>query len=316
MENTMNSKSFRKKIFLIGLLALLGLLFQTGLFAQDDSNHKNLKLIHEKSFNVNPSESLKLRTDVGDVKVTSWDKNEVHVKVYGNKKAEEDLHYSFEKVSDGVEITAKKEGMNFFNIFKNYKLYYEISVPAKFNAYVSTAGGDVKVSDLEGYVKLATSGGDVDVAKIRGGLDLKTSGGDVEFAETTGDADVSTSGGDIKSTNHKGNVKASTSGGDVHLSVVDGRVQSSTSGGDVTLYYKGSNKGVSLSTSGGDIKVVLPENFAANADLSTSGGDVSCEITATKTKKVSSSKFIADLNGGGENLKCTTSGGDIAVGSN
>lgn len=316
MENMAGSKSFRKKIFLIGFLALLGLLFQTGLFAQDDDSHKNLKLIHEKTFAVNPSENLKLRTDVGDVKVSSWDKNEVYVKVFGNSRAQEDLEYSFEKVSDGVEIIVKKEGMNFFNLFKNYKLRYEIKVPAKFNSYISTAGGDVKVTGLEGYVKSATSGGDVSVANTRGGLDLKTSGGDVEFNETTGDADVSTSGGDIKCKNHKGNVKASTSGGDVHLSVIDGRVQSSTSGGDVTLYYKGANKGVSLSSSGGDIKAVLPENFAANAELSTSGGDVTCEITATKTKKVTSSKFIADLNGGGENLRCTTSGGDIAVGKN
>ncbi len=313
MENTITSKSFKRKAFLIGALVFLGVVFQCGLFAQ---SYKNLDQLYDKSFTVNSGENLKLKADMGDVIVGTWDKDEVSVKVYGNDNAKNKLEYNFEKTSDGVEVTVKKEGFGFFNSFRNYKLVFDIKVPKKFNAYVSTSGGDVQIDDMSGYAKVSTSGGDISVAKLYGDMSLTTSGGDIHFAETNGKASVSTSGGDIQSENHKGEVDASTSGGDVKLSVIDGKVNSSTSGGDIKLYYKGSNKGIRLSTSGGDVHVSLPKDFAAAAELHTTGGDITCEINTTKTTKISSSKYIAEFNGGGELFKCTTTGGDISVSSN
>ena len=82
---------------------------------------------------------------------------------------------------------------------------------------------------------------------------------------------------------------------------------------DIKLEYEGDNKGIDLSTSGGDIEVKVPKEINASMELSTSGGDVSCSLNMSNVKKISGSRLIGDLNGGGEKLLAHTSGGDISV---
>ena len=75
----------------------------------------------------------------------------------------------------------------------------------------------------------------------------------------------------------------------------------------------GENKGIDIGTSGGSIKLRLPEDFNASARLSTSGGSITCTLNTTNISKITSSKFEADLNKGGNQLVAKTSGGDIEV---
>lgn len=45
---------------------------------------KDLKTLHEKTFPISSGKELNLETSVGDVMITSWNKNEVYIKVLGN----------------------------------------------------------------------------------------------------------------------------------------------------------------------------------------------------------------------------------------
>ena len=125
--------------------------------------------------------------------------------------------------------------------------------------------------------------------------------------------DVSTSGGDIKARNFKGDISASTSGGDIFLKGSDSKIYAETSGGDINLEYSGENKGIDLETSGGDIQIKLPSDFSASANMNTSGGEIECDLTANNAKRISSTRFEADLNNGGASLVAKTSGGDITI---
>ena len=111
---------------------------------QINANTESGRLIAEKSFNVQSGENLILKTDLGDVVINSWNKNEILIKVYGNENAEEKMEFDFKKSGNTVEITANKRN-NIFNWFRNYKLKYEINVPHQYNLDVKTAGGDVKI---------------------------------------------------------------------------------------------------------------------------------------------------------------------------
>ncbi|MDZ7626687.1 MAG: DUF4097 family beta strand repeat-containing protein [Ignavibacteriaceae bacterium] len=91
------------------------------------------------------------------------------------------------------------------------------------------------------------------------------------------------------------------------------QINAETSGGDIKLEYEGENKGIDLSTSGGDIEVKVVKEINASMELSTSGGDVSCSLNMSNVKKSSGSRLIGDLNGGGQKLFAHTSGGDITV---
>jgi DUF4097 and DUF4098 domain-containing protein YvlB len=273
----------------------------------------DLETIHEKTFTIQPGKDLNVETSSGDVTVTTWDKSEVYIKVLGNDKARDKVDFTFKNDDDEVSVTAKREG-SFFNWFTSgIRIRFEIKVPAEFNTNINTSGGDIMIGEIRGNNRLKTSGGDVWVKNSEGILKVTTSGGEINLDGNSGQMDVSTSGGNIKARDFKGDLSASTSGGDIYLKGSDSKIFAETSGGDITLDYSGVNKGIDLETSGGDIKMKLPSDFSASASMHTSGGEIECDLTANRAKKISSSRFEADLNNGGESLIAKTSGGDISV---
>lgn len=278
------NQQFKISFSLVSLL-LLG--FFTTFTAQ------GLNLLHDKTFDVEHGQLLEVETDAGDIKLRTWDQNQVHIKVYGDRDAEEEMDFYFEKTSNGVLIDAEKES-GFSGWFGGIRVRYEIDVPKNFNLDMKTAGGDLFVVDLDGTVK------------------LKTSGGDIVCDNVTGEFNASTSGGDIELTKIDGNISVSTSGGDVEIRSANGKVNASTSGGDITLDYEGENKGIDLHTSGGDITVHIPDDLKAELYLRTSGGSIRCSAEA-RVSETSKYKFIGTMNGGGPELNAKTSGGDVTV---
>lgn len=275
-----------------------------------------LKLVKEKTFTVKSGELLKTEAASGDVKVTGWDKSEVHVKIYANEKAEEEIEFIVEQNSEGVFVKAKKEGGwgNWFSS-KNIRIRIEVMVPKNFDLNVSTAGGDVYHSSVSGKLKLSTAGGDIKVSSGSGELRASTAGGDIKVNTFMGNCKLSTAGGDIISEKIKGAVDASTAGGDIKLEVADGKVESSTAGGDIRIDYVGVYYGIKASTSGGDIAVRVPKDIKADIYASTFSGDIDCDFNVPAKKKYGNAKVEGEVNGGGETLKCTTTGGDIKIAS-
>lgn len=292
------------KLFIIACCLLV--LNQTAL-------SQSLKTLQERTFNVTEGQFVKLETDAGDVKVNTWDNDQVLVKISGNRKAEDKFEFNFDQTSEGIYITAEREGSSWFNWWSGVDLIFEIKVPRKFEAFIYTAGGDIGLIDLTGNADLKTSGGDIDVYTCKGDYTLKTSGGDIDVQHVEGELYMSTSGGDIFTKKVTGNAEAKTSGGDISMEVSNGRVYASTSGGDIGVKLAGQNKGVILKTSGGDILLFVENDFTADLYLKTSGGDVDVDMPNTRTISVSSSKFEGQLNGGGAKVECRTTGGDIRV---
>ncbi len=273
------------------ILAVLFVLLSTVF-----TNAEDLKLLHEKSFNVNAGEKLFVSAGGGgDVIVDCWDKNEVLVKIYGNRKAESKIDFTLEKKEKEVYVKGERKGSGFFSSFSHINVKYTVTVPKDYMLELKTSGGDIKVDLVNGLKKLSTSGGDIILKNTRGEISGSTSGGDILIENTEGDISVSTSGGDIK------------------VKTINSKLEAATSGGDVDVDYKGENKGIDVSTSGGDIKLAFEKNIKANLELRTSGGEISVSLPLSSTEKISTSKFIAKCNEGGKEIKATTSGGDIIV---
>jgi hypothetical protein len=261
-------------------LAILILFISTISFTACNGMHistdNDLQLIKEKTFSISPGKNLSVDISSGDVIVTSWDKAEVNVKIWGNENAMEKMEFTLKGNKEMVKVNGEKKS-SVSSWFSNIGVEIEIKVPADFNVNVNTSGGDIKYGGVSGNAELNTSGGDVWGEKFGESLNISTSGGDISLI-----------GGDTK-------------------------VNAETSGGDIKLDYKGENMGIDLSTSGGDIVIKLPDDFKASIELSTSGGDVSCSLNMSNIKKSSGSKLVGDINARGEKLSAHTSGGDIAV---
>ena len=298
-----------KTIYLPAFMAaLFAMLCMGTALAQD------LSVLHEKTFATIPGKLLKIEAQNGSVKIETWSKSEVYVKVLGNKKAKEKLDFKFEEEDWGVYISSKRKGGFWsFNWGNSPKVRFEILVPISYNAKVSTSGGNVGVKDLTGNIDGKTSGGDFKLYDNVGKTNVSTSGGDIIVKNSEGSTKASTSGGDISIIEFNGDLEVATSGGNIEMKGGNARIDASTSGGDVKLDYWGENLGIDLSTSGGDIDVYVPADFSARANLKTSGGDITCGIKTNNVIKITSSRFEADLNNGGKSLICRTSGGDIQV---
>lgn len=268
---------------------LLALLFSVSLLKAQE-----LPVIYEKTIPSTSGKILKTLSISGDVKIKTWNKDEVEMKVRGNDKAKEKLEYNLSEENGSILAKVnRKSGEEWKS--GTLKFSTEITIPEKYNLDVSTAGGDVKIEKLEGTMDVATAGGDVKLADVAGILNLKTSGGD------------------IKVQNFKGNVNAQTSGGDIKLQGLDGEIKAETSGGDVKVEYAGENKGIDLSTMGGDVSLKLPADFSAEIDLKSNGGTVKCDLTVTSSDKNTPSTILGKIGTGGKLVKCRTMGGDIRI---
>jgi hypothetical protein len=276
------------------------------------SDDQNLQVLQEKTFQINQGKTLKLDASSGNIEISTWDKNEVYVKISGNNRAKEKTKFTYNSDENKVEVTAKIKS-SFFGWINGIKLRFEIKVPKNFNPETYTSGGNIKLDGLNGNPTLKTSGGNIFVRNSSGNIRTNTSGGEIRIENVSGNFKLSTSGGNIEANNFNGNFDAHTSGGNIKLAGNDSKIYAETSGGDINLDYKGENKGIELSTSGGDIKINLPSEFNAAAKLSTSGGRISCDFKGNNAVKISSSKFEADINKGGSPLYAKTSGGDIEV---
>jgi DUF4097 and DUF4098 domain-containing protein YvlB len=141
---------------------------------------------------------------------------------------------------------------------------------------------------------------------------LRTSGGDIDAKNVNGNVELRTSGGGILAESIQGEVDAETSGGDIRLLQVDGKIKGRTSGGSVRCSLVGSNRGISATTSGGDIELTVPRAVAGNLEMSTSGGDITTDIPVTATV-LKNDHLRGSLNGGGQEIEARTSGGSIRL---
>jgi len=296
------NKSHFIKLFLLLVLSTSALAFG-----------KEKKLILKKSFSVSANQNLLLNCDSGDIEVSAWDKNEVLIQIFGNKKAERYFKFKISQSDSGVELEADKKGSSWFNFFSSISIFYKITVPENFNVNGKTSGGDILLSNIDGKITLKTSGGDIKVDKSKGQFSLHTSGGNIQLKYCSGNAIARTSGGDIVCKNLLGDFSAKTSGGNIYAKLINGKVETKTSGGDITVILSGDNHGINAVTSGGNISLELNPSIKADVKFHCAGGNIQNRAKNLQPEEISSSKLIGKLNGGGSLIECKTSGGDISL---
>lgn len=268
------------------------------------------RLLYEKTLQTEPGKELVVTLVAGNIKVSTWSNNEVNVKIYGNDEAEDKVIFNAENVESGVKVEATHKGTK---NFKNLNIRAEIIVPVSYDAKLFSSGGNLTIEDLNGKVKANTSGGNITANNIKGDVEAYSSGGNITIDKNTGNIDASTAGGNITVDTFEGNANVSTMGGHISLTGSNGKIDASTAGGNINLDYSGKNRGMELSTMGGNITASLPSDFDADADIGTLAGRITCDFASIDNKNKISSHVKTKFNSGGEVFKCTTSAGNVVV---
>jgi len=274
----------------------------------------------EKTFTVTKGGSLSVTVGIGDIKVHTWDKNEVYVLVKGDEEEDEFAEIHIRQRDNAIYVEYQPEWG------PSGDLLFEISIPVQFSVMLETSGGDIRLdgkltgtvkgetsggnistASVKGNVNLETSGGDITTEDIDGDLTLNTSGGDIRVGKVTGMTDVHTSGGEISVESSGKSVVAETAGGNVNIGDINGDANVSTAGGDISvdkiaggaklktaggnIRVAGANGKVYAKTAGGDVTL---EHIVGSVDAKTSAGNLYVELTPTGTSKSTLSTSVGD----------------------
>ncbi len=178
--------------------------------------------------------------------------------------------------------------------------------------HAQTSGGNIEVKYLKGPARLSASGGDIQIVNSTGPIELHAGGGDIQVKNDNGAANMSSAGGDIDIADSTGALDLRTGGGDIRLRNDTGKIQGFTAGGGVWARLR-ANDGVSFSSGGGDIDVLLPRNVGAALDARSNGGSLTSEFPLSTTRIKSDTRLSGTIGGGGALISLQASGGDIRI---
>lgn len=222
-----------------------------------------------KKFSVSKGGTLDIyRNAGGDVRIDTWDKNEVLVKTRGVDDEDDNTIKAYTK-GNTVKIEDGNSWESGVDLF--------ITIPSNFNVKCYTASGDIHIkTKIEGTVSLKTMAGEIDVNDIKGNTYLKSQGGDIRTKDIDGDVDINTMGGEIRA----GVIKSSspninTMGGDIQIKEISGNGKIETLGGCIYLNKISGNSDVK--TSGGDIEI---QEAYGEISFTTFGGNISSKIAS------------------------------------
>ncbi|MFB0517029.1 MAG: DUF4097 domain-containing protein [Candidatus Neomarinimicrobiota bacterium] len=321
--------------YLAGAVAMLAVLATGPVVYGADKND-----VISRTFDVDYGGTLTVDTERGSIEVGSARGKKVTVEItrkvpFGADTEEilEDFEIEFDQSGKDVSIVAKsKRDWDWFDWDNHLRIHYDITVPEKYNLDLNTAGGSIKIADLEGNVECETSGGSLHISQIKGSIygrtsggsitlmgsdgtaDLKTSGGGIDIGQVAGLVKAHTSGGSVQIDEAGGEVEVSTSGGSIQVNEVRGSIKASTSGGSVTATIsKQPENDCTLKTSGGGVTVYLAEGIKVDVNAKTSGGNVICDLPITVEGLSGRSEITGKINGGGPELYLRSSGGPIRI---
>ncbi len=286
--------------------------------------HARIERTVEKTFSVNDSGLIRLRTGGGGITVQNGPDGVVKVvakqRIRASSEAEADdllRNLDLKIVQEGNTVTASAKYERTGSWFKGTPVSVEFvaTVPASFSAEAETSGGGITMGDLGGHVKADTSGGGIRLGRIGGRVDAETSGGGITLAQAGGETRLNTSGGSINVGRVTAPADLDTSGGGITVDAVEQRLRADTSGGSIRARIVGPLAGnCDLSTSGGGITLTVDKSAAFDLDASSSGGGVEADglmITLNGGTKRNSLKGA--VNGGGPTVKLHTSGGSVRI---
>lgn len=151
-------------------------------------------------------------------------------------------------------------------------------------------------------VDLTTGGGNMQVSGVQGNVTLDSAGGEVGISRIGGTADVLSGGGNLTASNLGGVLNFNTSGGEVGGSgLFSPHVTTDSGGGNVTLVFTRVPDYVKIGSSGGEITIVVPSGNASYAITSrASGGAYHASVPTNH-----GSRHSIQVDSGGGNISIT-----------
>ena len=156
----------------------------------------------------------------------------------------------------------------------------EIRVPRQSDLDLHSGDGNLRVDDVRGNFQLETNDGDIRIRGAEGRLHANT---------------------------HDGNVDVEGRFEMLNLRTGDGNIDAQVSAAQTP------QPGWALRTGDGNIRLALPDNFAADIAAHTGDGSVKVDFPITSAGTNRESDVRGKINGGGISIELQTNDGDVRV---
>jgi DUF4097 and DUF4098 domain-containing protein YvlB len=260
--------------------------------------------------------TVDLQTFTGDVKIVTWDRDEVkiHVRSRGNVR--------FESSPSRVSLVETPHNRDDEEDSDDHGrvLGFDISMPKNARLLVRTLSGDVKLRDVAD-VEAHSVSGDVDAMNIASHAVLETVSGDLTASNVSGGLRANTVSGEVKARQVTGEVSAQSVSGDIVLDdVTSAYVRSETVSGELRFSGPVDPKGrYEFHAHSGDVDLDLTGGGAnATLEIETYSGDLDtgCALTMQpggKGERMGKRGTFTIGNGGGAHFILKTFSGDVHI---
>lgn len=297
----------------------------------------------ERTFKLNSGAFLELTGDEGNMKVTSWEKNEVWVKiekrVFARSQKEADrllkeLEIQIEHDDDRLVIRQlKMSENNNFTIFdlldpdlwtgrgkRDIIVNFELKVPPEIKMRLENDEGDINVTNVNGDIDIVVDEGDVIMENCTLGMtNIDIDEGDLKFYQLTGVNDrvsVYTDEGDIWMEEcDLRNLRLDSDEGNIILKkVVSKSMEIKTDEGDVEVELGVSGEGrYRFYSDEGDIFIFIDKNADLKIKLDTEDGRIRADFDLEITELEDGERVRGEIGRGSSLLEVYTDEGNVEL---
>lgn len=182
------------------------------------------------------------------------------------------------------------------------------------SAWLTNSFGAISASQIGKSLEATGNNGAVKATRVGGIATVRNSFGATEIQDAGG-VDVTSGNGTVRAQGVHGAAKVHTSFGGITIENVSGPVDASNSNGSITVSSNatGGCQPVTLKTTFGPIKLMLPDNANYNVSASTSFGGISTDFPVSVSGQTNSESINGRIGNGGCELKITDSNGRIEI---
>jgi hypothetical protein len=254
----------------------------------------------ERTFDVQACPTLVLRADDAAVRVTTWDRPTVAVRVVttGWSIGGGGVAVDARRSGDRIECEVREPHSWFSISFSVREVTVEVSVPRQADLDLSTGNGSVRLAAVEGTTRVHTGDGSIEAEGLRGDVALSTSDGHVRALGLDGALEAHTGDGWLEIDGRFD---------DLHLRTQDGRVVATARAGSRVA------RGWEIQTGDGSLTLRVPPDLKADLSLHTGDGGIHLDVPLETSGRLSGHSVSGRLNGGGPLLDVRTGDGPIRL---
>ena len=262
--------------------------------------------------------SLDLKTG-GNVTITGWDRAEVAVRASLGGRDWRATEVSLTPSDAGARL---KSDYTERGVSRSSRHTFQINVPRNYSVRLSSAGGSLSITGVDGVFTGETGGGEINIQKANGEVDIRTGGGEVHVSDSRLNGNVSTGGGIVRIERVSGDLNGKSGSGPVIYSHSGsgsgGGSGSGTGSGTTTTTYSyrsglhsrgfGASE-IRMNSAGGGISLPAAPD---GAEVTTGGGPIRIGPSGGEVYAWTGGGPI-DIGPATGSVEAHTGGGDVTI---